>query len=63
VFQRLPETLGLDPEHRRVLALCHERRNLAEYEGRLDVEDKLVADLIRITELLLEKLTNQANKS
>jgi hypothetical protein len=61
VFQCLPETLGLAPKQWRVLALCHDRRNLAEYEGILDVEDKLVADLIRITELLLEKLTNQAD--
>lgn len=63
VFQCLPETLGLGPEHWRVLALCHDRRNLAEYEGHLDVEDKLIADLIRVTELLLEKLTKQADFS
>jgi hypothetical protein len=63
VFQCLPETLGLGPEHWRVLALCHDRRNLAEYEGHLDVEDKLIADLIRVTELLLEKLISRADQS
>ncbi len=63
VFQCLPETIGLGPEHWRVLALCHDRRNLAEYEGHLDVEDKLIADLIRVTELLLEKLISRADQS
>ena len=57
VFQCLQETLGLGPEHWRVLALCHERRNVAEYQGHLDVEEKLVADLIRITETLSEKVS------
>jgi hypothetical protein len=37
------------------LALCHERRNVAEYQGHLDVEERLVADLMRVTKLLLEK--------
>jgi len=57
VFQCLQETLGLGPEHWRVLALCHERRNVAEYQGHLDVEEKLVSDLIRITEILSEKVS------
>jgi hypothetical protein len=56
VFQCLEQTLGLGPEHWRVLALCHERRNVAEYQGHLDVEERLVADLIRVTKLLLEKV-------
>lgn len=56
VFQCLPETLGMAPEHWRVLALCHERRNLAEYQGHLDVEEKLVSDLMRITEMLSDKV-------
>jgi hypothetical protein len=30
----------------RVLAKCHERRNLAEYEGSLDVDERLVSDLL-----------------
>ena len=57
VFQCLQDTLGLGPEHWRVLALCHERRNVAEYQGHLDVEEKLVADLIRVAALLLEKIS------
>src|SRR5688572_17341026 len=31
VFQCLQHTLGLGPDRWRVLALCHERRNAAEY--------------------------------
>jgi hypothetical protein len=46
VFQVLPETLGLGPEVWRVLAKSHDVRNRTEYEGALDVDDRLVADLI-----------------
>ena len=46
VFQVLPHTLGLGPEVWRVLDLCHNRRNRGEYEGLLDVDERLVADLI-----------------
>ena len=46
VFQVLPHTLGLGPEVWRVLAKCHQRRNDAEYEGWVDVEERLVQDLI-----------------
>jgi hypothetical protein len=46
VFQVLPHTLGLGPEVWRVLARCHEVRNLGEYEGDLNISDRLVEDLI-----------------
>jgi hypothetical protein len=46
VFQALPHTLGLGPEVWRVLAKCHEIRNRGEYEGDLNVDDRLVTDLI-----------------
>jgi hypothetical protein len=39
VFQALPHTLGVPAAMWRVLAKGHERRNLAEYEGALDVDD------------------------
>ena len=57
VFQCLGDTLGLGPEHWRVLALCHDRRNRAEYEGQLEVNEQLIIDLIRVAELMLGKLT------
>jgi hypothetical protein len=50
VFQALVHTLeGLDPTVSRVLAKCHNERNLAEYEGRTEVDDKLLAALIECT--------------
>jgi len=50
VFQALPHTLALGPEVWRVLDLCHNKRNLGEYEGMLDVDERLVADLIKVTQ-------------
>jgi orotate phosphoribosyltransferase len=46
VFQTVPHTLGLGPEVWRVLAKAHQRRNDAEYEGFVDVEERLVEDVI-----------------
>jgi hypothetical protein len=39
-----------------VLALAHERRNQAEYEGHVDVDEQLVEDVIRIAAILLKRL-------
>jgi hypothetical protein len=47
VFQLLPQTLGLGPEVWRVLDKCHGLRNVGDYEGALDVDERLVADLIQ----------------
>ncbi len=57
VFQCLQHTLGLGPEHWRVLALCHERRNSAEYGGDLNINDKLMADLLKATDAALAKVS------
>lgn len=46
VFQVLPHTLGLGPAVWRVLAKGHEIRNLGEYEGDLNIDERIVADLI-----------------
>jgi hypothetical protein len=46
VFQVLPHTLELGPEVWRVLAKGHEIRNLGEYEGDLNIDERVVADLI-----------------
>lgn len=46
VFQLLPHTLGLGPEVWRLLAKCHDIRNLGEYEGDLNVDERITADLI-----------------
>jgi len=52
-------TLGLGAEHWRVLALAHERRNAAEYTGELPTDARLLADMLRVTELVLAKLDEQ----
>ena len=56
VFQALPHTLGLGPEVWRVLAKAHDLRNLAEYEGHVDVEERLVRDVIVACSSVQEKL-------
>lgn len=57
VFQLLPHTLGLGPEVWRILAKCHEVRNLGEYEGDLNVDERLVAELIAACHKVLAGLT------
>ena len=56
VFQVLPHTLGLGPEVWRVLSTAHDRRNLAEYEGHIDVEERLVLDTLTATRRVLAAL-------
>ena len=56
VFQTLPHTLELGPEVWRVLSKCHDVRNLAEYEGDMAVDERLVADLIRACRTVAKKL-------
>ncbi len=56
VFQSLAHTLDFPAAEWRVLALCHERRNLAEYEGFIEIDQQLLTDLLRITAVLAEKL-------
>lgn len=58
VFQVLPHTAGMSDAEWRVLALCHERRNKAEYEGTLELDDRLLADLISVAAKLLLAVEN-----
>jgi len=60
VFQVVPHTLGLGPEVWRVLAKCHDVRNLGEYEGDLNVDERLVADLITACRAVAEKIEQLA---
>ena len=48
VFQCLQHTLDLPAEQWRVLDQAHRKRNLAEYEGEMDVDEQLVAALLRV---------------
>ena len=56
VFQVLPHTLGLGPEVWRVLAKAHDQRNLAEYEGHVDADARLVMDVVAACERVLAAL-------
>jgi hypothetical protein len=48
VFQALAHTVeGLDPTAVRIFSKAHNERNLAEYEGRTEVDKQLLKELIR----------------
>ncbi|MEN9503906.1 MAG: hypothetical protein RI964_3191 [Pseudomonadota bacterium] len=53
VFQCLEDTAGLENMQWRVLDKCHKLRNLAEYEGQLDITPQLLKELISITQHLI----------
>ena len=53
VFQCLQRTLGLSRAKWRVLDQCHNQRNLAEYDGHLDINPQLLKELITLTQELL----------
>jgi hypothetical protein len=57
VFQVLPHTLGLGPEVWRVLDKCHHIRNVGEYEGALDVGERIVADLVPAYETVAMRIS------
>jgi len=56
VFQCLQHTLNVEPAKWRVLDKCHNLRNIAEYEGRLEITPQLLEELISITKELLESV-------
>jgi hypothetical protein len=57
VFQILPDTLGLGPEVWRVLSKSHDSRNRTEYEGAIDVDERLVSDLISACRQVASKVS------
>ena len=54
VFQTLTHTLAMESAQWRVLDQAHRKRNLAEYEGDLDVDEALVEAMIRVTRTVAE---------
>ncbi|MEO6352307.1 MAG: hypothetical protein ABIO19_10555 [Burkholderiaceae bacterium] len=56
VFQCLTHTLNWTAEQWRILDYCHKKRNLAEYEGHLDVDEALVVELISLVKLLQQQV-------
>ena len=57
MFQCLEHTVDLPNEQWRVLDLAHRKRNLAEYEGHVDVDGALLEALLRVTGELSGRLT------
>lgn len=61
VFQALAHTVGFPAAKWRVLDRCHNQRNLAEYEGNFDVDQKLIEELATVTaelETAVEAISN-----
>jgi hypothetical protein len=56
VFQVLPHTLGLGPVVWRVLAKCHDMRNASEYGGELQIDDRIVTDLLHACDAVVAKV-------
>ena len=56
VFQCLAHTVGFERSHWHVLSECHRRRNLAEYEGHVEVDAQLLRELLSITVDLLARV-------
>lgn len=54
VFQCLQHTIVLSRSKWRVLNQCHNQRNLAEYEGHLDINPQLLKELVGLTQELLQ---------
>lgn len=53
VFQCLAHTVQWDAPRWRALDLAHQKRNRAEYDGALDVEESTIAELVVLAKALL----------
>lgn len=59
VFQCLQHTVDLPVEQWRVLDQAHRKRNLAEYEGYMDVDEQLVAATLRVAQEVAERVNER----
>lgn len=57
VFQSLSHTLALDASEWRILDQAHRKRNLAEYEGEVDVDQALLDALLRVARTVAERVS------
>lgn len=53
VFQTLPHTLNFPKGKWRLLDNCHQKRNVALYEGAFQEDERLISELIAVTKDLL----------
>jgi len=56
VFQCTQHTIGLEPEFWRTLSDAHRERNVGEYEGDIVVNRKLVEALVRVVDIVAERV-------
>ncbi len=57
VFQCLTHTIDLPANEWRILDHAHRKRNLAEYEGDIDIEEPLLAALIKVTNEVAKRVS------
>ena len=62
VFQCLTHTLGWPANRWRVLDAAHQKRNLAEYEGYLEVEESTVAEMCELVQSLIADVQKLLDK-
>ena len=60
VFQCLQHTVDLPQAQWRVLDQAHRKRNLAEYEGDMDVDEQLLAALFRVAREVAKRAAKTA---
>ena len=58
VFQCLQHTVGLSSAQWRVLDQAHRKRNLAEYEGELDVDEQLLVAMLRVAREIEKRVSS-----
>lgn len=56
VFQCLQHTIDLPNEQWRVLDQAYRKRNLAEYEGEVDVDEQLIKAMLRVAREIEKRL-------
>jgi len=62
VFQCLTHTLGWPASRWRVLDTAHQKRNLAEYEGYLDMEESTVSEMCALVAQLISDVQTLISK-
>jgi hypothetical protein len=61
VFQCAQHTIGLEPEYWRVMSDAHRQRNVAEYEGHIEVNEQLLEALVRVVDIVAERVQELVN--
>lgn len=61
VFLCTQHTIDLEPEYLRVLDDAHRDRNIAEYEGDILIDEQLIAAMIRVVDIVAERVQQLAN--